>query len=178
MARPNALDPLVMFLVAEQYRRACNELAATDPLNVALPAMVSAAFALEVYFKCIFVLETNQPPPNQHNLRKLFELLAPATQVKIRALFAPHQAKIQGYVNEAATAAGVTPHAVDFDNVLNFSQDAFVLMRYIYESLPPMSGWFGHAIMVAARQHIVDLHPDWPGQGPLNLGAPIKVSVL
>jgi hypothetical protein len=51
---------------------------------------------------------------------------------------------------------------VDFAYVLSASQDAFTIMRYLYEKgLPPGAGWLADDILDGARQTISEKHPDW-----------------
>lgn len=50
---------------------------------------------------------------------------------------------------------------LDFDYVLSGSKNAFTIMRYLYEGLPPGEGWLADYILEGARQAILARHPDW-----------------
>jgi hypothetical protein len=58
-------------------------------------------------------------------------------------------------------ARGEPAPIVDFDYTLNLSKNAFVLMRYIYEGFPGMSGGTAVGILVSARTVILERHPEW-----------------
>ena len=47
--------------------------------------MVLAAFASELYLKCLFVIETGRAAPEIHELRKLFLLLSETARLEIEA---------------------------------------------------------------------------------------------
>jgi hypothetical protein len=85
MKKPSAqkLDPLKIYMNAERFRIADNQLRSTDPqvMNVVgLPTLVLCAFASELYLKCLLVVETGKAAPT-HNLKALFRELAQLSQL-------------------------------------------------------------------------------------------------
>jgi hypothetical protein len=175
MARPTAKpDAVVMFLVAEQYWKASHQLAQpASREDVAFPTVVCAAFALEIYLKCLLVMQTGKFSPS-HNLKHIFGELPSATQARIRDLFAPYLPMVQKTVTKMTKPGSPLPPTVDFDFVMNLSQDAFTVTRYVYEGVPSMSGWMGTPIVRATRTAILELHPDWETRR-LQLGQPLEV---
>ncbi len=165
MAKPKkTLDPTTIFLIAEQNHHASQHLAKAKSIgfehDVTFPAVVISALSLEIYFKCLLVIETGTAPQT-HDLRYLFNRLNPATQQKIRANYMPFMLEAQRVISESAIASGVAPPNVDFDFVLNLSRNAFNITRYIYEGIPAMSGWVANGIVFATRQAILEKHPLW-----------------
>jgi hypothetical protein len=57
--------------------------------EVLLPSVVCAAFALELYFKCLRIMDKGAYS-DEHNLRALFDQLGAPTQQRIRELFVPY----------------------------------------------------------------------------------------
>jgi len=56
------------------------------------------------------------------------------------------------------------PPGAIFDFILKASQDAFETYRYIHEKgLDANQGWGADRIMQAARNVILDTHPEWAG---------------
>src|SRR5262249_3296105 len=52
------------------------------------PRIVLSAFSLELYFKCLLLIETGKWPKKTHNLRELFRMLPPVRQKRIKELHA------------------------------------------------------------------------------------------
>lgn len=96
----SSIDPIPLFLIAEQYRRASHYLVESAHQGcireVTMPAAVCAAFALELYFKTLVALDSGQAA-KIHDLRALFDKLAISRQQRIRDLFQPHLPKAQRY---------------------------------------------------------------------------------
>lgn len=71
----SSIDPIPIFLMGEQYRRASHHLVESEQLDdVTMPAAVCAAFALELYFKSLVALDSGQAV-RSHDLRVLFDRL-------------------------------------------------------------------------------------------------------
>jgi len=151
------------FVVAEQFWKATNTL--RDGWRTApAPPIVCAAFALELYLKCLLTIE-GKKPPKSHDLQELFELLGAKTQSHIRARFKPYESEQEELASPAYAAQGMTrPPGAVFDFILNASRDAFETYRYIHEKgLEANQGWGADRIMQAARNVILDRHPEWAG---------------
>src|SRR5262249_46370125 len=152
--------------VAEQFWKATNIL--HDGWRIAPnPPIVCAAFALELYLKCLIAMEPGKKnrAPKCHNLHTLFHLLDAETQSQIRARFKPYESEQEELASRAYAAQGMARSlGTIFDFILNASQDAFEKYRYIHEKgLEANQGWGADRIMQAARRVILDRHPEWAG---------------
>jgi hypothetical protein len=162
----NALMSLIaalnIFVVAEQFWRATNTLRTDDWRTAPTPPIVCAAFALELYLKCLIAMEGKKPPLS-HDLKKLFRRLDAETQNEIRARFKPYENEAEELANRAYSNQGLArPPGAIFDFVLEAGRDAFEVYRYIHEKgLRANQGWGADRIMQAARRAILDRHPDW-----------------
>src|SRR5713101_6772909 len=91
-------DPANIFIVAEQFRGADKMLhmilggeltyqGDPVPFEVSVPMVTRAAFALELYLKCLISMETGAAPPAKYECDYLFGLLHIATREQIRDYF-------------------------------------------------------------------------------------------
>jgi hypothetical protein len=122
--------------------------------------MACAAFALELYFKCL-IRYGRKSFDGLHDLSKLFNLIGKHHRVKIKKCWDAHSQQVKGDLCQRYIQGGRTVPHIDFDFVLSLSRDAFVTMRYAYEGIPPNAGWAGDAIIDCTRQRILELHPEW-----------------
>lgn len=159
----SSIDPIPLFLMAEQYRRASHYLVESEHRgyikDVTMPAAVCAAFALELYFKTLVALDSGQTA-RIHDLRALFDKLAACRQQRIRDLFQPHLPKAQRYFDTSREASS-SARTLDFDRVLEMSRNAFPDLRYVHEGWPAMSGWLAADILEATREAILEINPAW-----------------
>jgi hypothetical protein len=83
------IDPLKIFEQAHGFYQAlailCNVDAGNTQLGVTIgePVMVTGAFTIELFLKCLICIETGSLPPREHNLRELFDQISPTIQTKI-----------------------------------------------------------------------------------------------
>lgn len=165
-------DPANIFIVAEQFRSADKmlhmilrgELTAGGqpvPFEVSAPMVTCAAFAFELYLKCLVSMETGFPPPNTHKLDHLFAMLYPDTQTEIRKYFDANGTSTIAYIKNEFDRAGKPAPTIDFDYVLRVSGRAFPIARYLYEGLPGEEGWVAEIIMEGARAIILKRWPAW-----------------
>src|SRR5437588_3741479 len=107
--RPKAID---LFVVAEQFRWA-GKLAYLIPLYAAtdqkfafargVPNMPAAAttclaFSLELYFKCLIRMN-RKSFEREHDLVRLFKLIAKTNQTKIRRYFRQNSGDVRAYLH-------------------------------------------------------------------------------
>jgi hypothetical protein len=156
------VDPSNIFIVAEQFWRATRILRREEDR---VPPVVCAALALELYLKSLIAMRPGAKVPSDHNLKRLFDCLDSSTQAQIRAYFQPYETETGLLLDHAYRAAGKTRPAGDlFGFVLRASRGAFLTYRYIYEKgLEANQGWGADRIMQAARNVIIDRHPEWVG---------------
>lgn len=84
-ARPTP-DYRKIYQLAEHYSEASRLLekqARRDLWGCSGPQLFVDSFAVELYMKCLFVLDTNAGPLQEHDRQKLFDALAPHTKIAI-----------------------------------------------------------------------------------------------
>jgi hypothetical protein len=173
------VDALKMFLCAEGFLAVADKLRegllasgrSTVEDHIVAPFVVNGAFALEVYFKCLIFLETNNRVRG-HDLDKLFGMLTPAHQNAIDTYsrdIAPKDAAHQ-------SAQANRPELATTVGCLKYSADAYEHYRYIYEppeadpvtGLPVLYGFVCWQIIWATRRFILELRPDWDRLAAVN----------
>jgi hypothetical protein len=158
-------DPIHIFVHAEQFRNAERYLTSAPkqgfPLPVDMAIPVCAAFALELYFKCLLAIDGN-PLPREHDLKKLFNKLSPPRKTRIRCLSDPYMDDVKVWLKQEHERVGKPTPNIDFNFILGASRKAFELARYLYETgLPQGRGWIADAITEGTRATILELHPEW-----------------
>lgn len=118
------------------------------------PIVMNCAFSIEVYFKCLYMIQKEEYPPHVHDLQELYDKLTKENQTAIVELYA------QGVAKEPQWAH------LPFTMVLDWAKKAFVEWRYDYERWRhrnPKSRAFanGEILCEAVRERIVQLKPDW-----------------
>jgi hypothetical protein len=129
------------------------------------PWAVIGAFSVELYLKCLLAIE-NRPYPKDHNLKKLFRSLAPATQAILRGR---HDAIMQA---KSESLADVRRYGkIDLESLLEQGQDTFVYLRYPYERRARDGVLFGLGLFrECVRERILTLRPDWVGASLIRRG--------
>jgi hypothetical protein len=136
--------PLGIFVIAEQFYwasvvavRVLHDADAADKYlklyssgvpNMDSAADACAAFALELYFKCLIRIGKKQIPSGRsgHNLVHLFGIIAKRHQIAIRRYFNENCMHVREYLDGEFTPKGrVIPEPL-FDYVLTNSKDAFI----------------------------------------------------
>src|ERR1700680_1530312 len=94
MAKVKLLKPTPdyrkMYQLAEHYSEASrllDEQAKSEEWGCSAPQSLVDSFAVELYLKCLFVMDTNIAPPEEHDWEKLFDALAPHSKTAIRDAF-------------------------------------------------------------------------------------------
>lgn len=126
------------------------------------PIIINGAFALELYFKCLHVLDNGEKSKQRHKVRAIFFDLKPATQTRIKLHFELISAAFLVRNNDEPLPGD------DFDTVLQDADNAFVKWRYHFEpdettGKPEWPGdrWFAPNLIQAARRVILERHPEW-----------------
>jgi len=159
-----------VFDVASRVVRAWGSLTVTTP---ALPgvhpiapgdgaflnnaSVVNAAFAGELYLKCL-IRDEGHTPHGKHKLKSLFLELNGKTQTEIRRRYA----EIVGKASPAVIASGTTE--TNLDKALDESNRSFDQFRYLYEVKPrtTTSSTFSAGLFVyVLRTLILARHPAW-----------------
>lgn len=149
------------------FTQANNFLAASNALNEKLsetddigtyigPIITNTAFTIELYIKCIYMIEKRQPVQG-HFLDKLYRKLSKESRDIIEAIYdmlVPQSQTIMMLKQQ------VPDMKIDLDSVLKEMSGAFVKWRYSYEGNLtgfPASG----PVIDALRGRIKILKPEW-----------------
>jgi len=106
---------------------------------------VLAAFSVELFLKCLLVIEAGQCPET-HNLQKLFAQLKRETRNELRKKHDAHA--------ERKAEFGT------LEELLEQGQDAFERFRYSFEK-GEETGFSLNLLGEVVRQKIIGLRPDW-----------------
>jgi hypothetical protein len=144
-----------MFHLAEHYSEASKRLeeqAKGNTWGCSGPQLMVDSFAVELYLKCLFVLDTNIAPQKEHDWQLLFNDLTSTTKRLIREAF---ERIIRADVVLSHLPL-INPEAVkvlDFDRSLMAAKSTFDKRRYLYDPTPdPESEWFyAHLLREAIR---------------------------
>ena len=143
-----------MYRLAEHYSEASRLLenqARGETWGCSGPQLLVDSFAVELYLKCLFVLDTNFAPLEEHDWETLFEALAPHTKTAIRDEFERnvHSDDVLSNLNV------INPEAVkvtDFNRSLRAGKNTFYKRRYLFESQPTDEWFYAHLIREAIRK--------------------------
>jgi hypothetical protein len=161
------VKPEAIFQQAESFTESATLLGRTAELGSPqffFPSIVCDAFGLELYLKCLILVEGDKYS-GTHNLELLFNKLTPESQMAIRNACAPVVAKMHEMHQALPREKGAQPLPVlDFDYALRASRNAFEVFRYVHERDEDNrngDGWFGREIAKRTRERILFLQPDW-----------------
>jgi HEPN domain-containing protein len=163
--QPKAVN---VFVTAEQFRLAAKlmyDLQRREPsmtARIGNASIVCAAFALELYFKCLLRIEKKKIKKG-HDLLNIFYMLGRRNKRKIGHYFKEHSDHMRRHVEKAYEAEGVPKPTVDLYFALKASRNAFVSIRYLHEIgfLPADTGWIADVVMEGVRHIILTKHRDW-----------------
>ena len=168
-----SVDPKRVFTTAEVYRASAQVLSkfiANGMPHYMFPMVTCSAFSLELYLKCLILIEGNESEKS-HDLERLFSSLAGESQIAIRTNYQ------KCAIHETAklfAARGMPPHpSTDFDFVLHASASAFENFRYAYEGIRKNpAGWMADPIRDCVRERILESYRDWENL-PYGFGGPL-----
>jgi len=146
-------DVKKMYMLAEQYYKASEilkEQITDKPWGSSAPRLLVEFFSIELYLKCLFVLDTNKSPIKGHNIKSLFGKLETHTKNAIRSTF--NQTISSNFV--LSNIDLFNPDAaktLDFDRLLTVSKDTFDKRRYLYEELPSGEWFYSYLLRDAIR---------------------------
>jgi hypothetical protein len=155
-------DARQIFRVAAVYEEASNvihnAMSNDKKMYLAVTHGAIAAFALELYLKCLLVIEHNAAPPEEHNPKELFRLLRRQTKQSLRRQHNEWAPKQQAFQN---LKKHIPDWEFDLDSLLEQAQDAFTQLRYSYEGLREGMGFSLNGFTWFVRNRILKLHPEW-----------------
>ena len=132
-----------MYQLAEHYSQASsllNEQAKGKEWGCSAPRLLVDSFAIELYLKCLYVMDTNSTPLKEHDWEKLFDALKPYTQIAIREAFE----RIVSSDPVLSRLDVINPDALkttNFKRSLKAAKNTFDNRRYLYEPQPE-GEWF------------------------------------
>ena len=142
-----------IYQLAEHYSEASrllDEQKKGEEWGCSAPQLLVDSFAVELYLKCLFVLDANIAPIEEHDWKKLFDALLPHTKNAIREAF-----------ERIVSSDPVLPHldvinpealkVTDFDRSLIAAKNTFDRRRYLFESQPPGEWFYAHLLREAIR---------------------------
>jgi hypothetical protein len=124
--------------------------------------MVTGAFTIELFFKCLICIETGSLPRREHNLRELFDQISPAIQTKIEnewEKIAEHHTEVW---DDFERRLGITM-ARDVRSALAAGGDAFQRIRYSYEGGNESLQFYLQDLPRALGRIILEVKPEWIG---------------
>jgi hypothetical protein len=143
-----------MYQLAEHYSEASrllDEQARGEEWGCSAPQLLVDSFAVELYLKCLFVLDTNKAPLEKHDWEELFDALAPHTKTLIREAF-------EGIVRSDTVLSHldvINPEALkvtNFNRSLTAAKNTFDKRRYLYEPQPTDEWFYAHLLREAIRK--------------------------
>jgi hypothetical protein len=142
-----------MYQLAERYSEASHlldEQAKGEEWGCSAPRLLVDSFAVELYLKCLFVLDTNIAPLEEHDWAKLFDALAGYTKTAIREEFdrIVRSDPVLSHLNV------INPEALkvtDFDRSLSAAKNTFSKRRYLFERQPTDEWFYAHLLREAIR---------------------------
>lgn len=148
--------------LGEQFRKepSGSQLHFTQAAHIA-PTATLEAFSVELYLKCLHVLDFGKAPLG-HNCQKLFESLAPGTQEGIRHCYREQLKK--DYKIVAFLHKNHPEFEPTLENSISLSKEVFTAMRYGYEGgKGRMFIW--PVLRKAIRMAILAIRPDFANLG-------------
>ena len=142
-----------MFQLAEHYSEASSllaEQAKGEQWGCSAPQLLVDSFAVELYLKCLFVLDKSIAPPAEHNWQKLFDDLNTYTKTAIREAF--YQIVSSDPILSHLDV--INPEAfkvTDFERSLAAAKNTFKERRYFYESMTQDEWFYAHLLKDAIR---------------------------
>jgi hypothetical protein len=160
-------DPYEAFLIAEAFRNSWqilrSQFGEDIPQHFNYVIATNAAFSLELYLKCLLVIDGQTPKAN-HNLKLQFDALPPNNRDAIRTGYADIL-KTDRYLQEQKMRLkeeGKNPDKIfRFESVLNESALAFEKSRYPFDPRYKVHTYLAEPIERATRKVIVAIHPSW-----------------
>ncbi|MBV9924870.1 MAG: hypothetical protein JOZ96_07645 [Acidobacteria bacterium] len=154
---PKPPDYREIYQLAEHYSEASRlleEQAKGKEWGCSAPKLFVDSFAVELYLKCLYVLDRNKAHPYGHDWEKLFNKLLPQTKTAICDAFE----RIVRSDPVLSHLDVINPEALkltDFNRSLKAAKDTFEKRRYLYDLQPEVlkSEWFyAHLLREAIRK--------------------------
>ena len=169
------VDPMAIFLCAEGYFKACQIMSMYHSAEVFelmrigqqpythldAPSCVFGAFTLELYMKCLYVLDFDQNPRWGHNLKELFEFLSPETRQKTEIYFNEFSAPHVVQSSEKIVQELGLDRPPDLMTELGKCTTAFEFFRYAFEGKAEPQNYTLGNLEFALRRVILERKREW-----------------
>ncbi len=167
------VDPYNIFAQAEGFTDASTSMLdasniPTGNMMMRVVSVATSAFAVELYLKCLIVIE-GKPVPREHNLSRLYAKLSADTQESLQAHY---QAFLPEYL---PTMVDTRPASVprgprDYVSALSNAERKFEQYRYFFEAEGNMTSvaldGALECLLIATRESILTIRPDWDTNYP------------
>jgi hypothetical protein len=148
------------FVTAEAFLEICKvSLGARKAGNMRilnLAMATNAAFALEMYLKCLLLLENGEAPPRTHDVQDLFHALNESTQSDLTK---DHK-KFFHDTPTAVEQARVSGTPTKLEELLKLGRHAFVDFRYAHEQIPSDTDWALNGLTYCVRERLLKQQPE------------------
>lgn len=154
------VDPRQLFTNADNFRHTIETLTQLPgDVRFGQSVVVLAAFASELFIKCIVTLESGHQPTG-HDLATLFSKLSGPVRAKIEKLWdTEFGAKRAAELDAVEKDLGVTIPR-DFSSLLRLGAKSFAQVRYAHER-KPAGNFFLTDFPLLLRAAIIDMKPGW-----------------
>ena len=153
-------DPKLAFVTAEAFLEICKVLrAAYESGNtriLTLAMATNAAFSLEMYLKCLLLLEEGRAP-HEHDIHRLFHVLGESAQSELIEAHKNFVSSNPYFVEQARQ----TESPINLENLLKLGRNAFTDFRYAHERIPSGTVWGLNGLTKCVRERILELQPRW-----------------
>lgn len=121
-----------------------------DDWESSAPRLLVDSFAVELYLKCLYVLDTGKKPKKGHDWVRLFKALGPHTQEEIRKDF-KRTIDQDPVLRNLDVINSDAVKLTDFNRSLEAAKNTFDKRRYTYEGFPKEEWYYGHLVHQAIR---------------------------
>lgn len=150
-----------IFITANNFLAASNalneKLSATNDIGTYIaPIITNTSFCIELYIKCIYMIEKGQPV-HGHFLDKLYRKLSKESRDTIEAVY---DMLLQQSPTDIALKHKVPDMKTDLGSVLQDMAKAFIKWRYRHEG--GLTGFQASGPIIDALRHRIKmLEPEW-----------------
>ena len=148
------------FVTAEAFLEVCKVLnKAIESGNtriLTLAMATNAAFSLEMYLKCLLLLEKGHAS-RSHDIHDLFHALSESTQAQLTK---DHQDFVDSH-SSFTVQARQTGSPNNLEELLNLGRNTFTDFRYAHERIPSKTIFGLNGLTFCVRERILKLRPDW-----------------
>jgi hypothetical protein len=164
-----AIDPERIFTTAQLFHESDFVLSTHATQRKDYPFFISSAvngaLALELYLKCLILIDTGKAIQNTHNYWILFQKLKRETQTEIKDWYARLPPSLIEIASQHDPGLKEQNKEFTLEAELKRSQDAFVMWRYVYE-LGSHSGETTTSASGRVRDSVIQVirarQPNWP----------------